>query len=115
LTATLVPNPRVVEHFSDPESALSIARIECHYFMHDSFFEPNQLINNVDKIRHIPAYIVQGRYDVICPMEQAWALHQAWPEAEFNIMPKSGHSVMENEITRSLIEITDRIGKQCRS
>ncbi|MDH5570162.1 MAG: prolyl aminopeptidase [Gammaproteobacteria bacterium] len=115
LTATLVPNPQVVAHFSDPESALSIARIECHYFINNSFFDENQLINNVDKIRHIPAYIVQGRYDVICPMEQAWALHQAWPEAAFHVMPASGHSVKEDEITRALIKITDQIGEQDRS
>ena len=115
LTATLVPNPQVVEHFSDPLSALSIARIECHYFMHDSFFEPNQLINNIDQIRQIPGFIVHGRYDVICPVEQAWALHQAWPEAELHIMPASGHSVMEEDICNTLIQITDRIGVQYQS
>ena len=102
-TANLTQNPHVVAHFSDPRSALSIARIECHYFMNDSFMEPNQLLNNMPRIRHIPGYIVHGRYDIICPLEQAWALHQAWPESTLDICPVSGHSVLEPEITQSLL------------
>ena len=102
-TANLTQNPHVVAHFSDPRSALSIARIECHYFVNDSFMEPNQLLNNMSRIRHIPGYIVHGRYDIICPLEQAWALHQAWPESTLDICPVSGHSVLEPEITQSLL------------
>ena len=107
LTATLLPDEQVLSHFGDPWAALAIARIECHYFVNDSFLQPEQLLNNVHKLKQIPGYIVQGRYDMICPVEQAWALHQAWPESELHIMPGSGHAVMETEITNKLTEITD--------
>jgi proline iminopeptidase len=67
-----------------------------------------QLLEDVGRIRHIPAVIVQGRYDVVCPMESAWALHRAWPEAEFTIVPDAGHSMHEPGITRALVAATDR-------
>ncbi|MFW2374139.1 MAG: prolyl aminopeptidase [Gammaproteobacteria bacterium] len=113
-TANITQNPHVVAHFSDPRSALSIARIECHYFVNDSFLQPNQLLNNMDRIRHIPGYIVHGRYDVICPLQQAWDLHQAWPESNLEICPVSGHSVLEPEITQALLaavtDLAQRLG-----
>jgi len=113
-TANITQNPHVVAHFSDPRSALSIARIECHYFVHDSFLQPNQLLKNMDLIRHIPGYIVHGRYDVICPLQQAWALHQAWPESRLDICSVSGHSVLEPEITQALLaavnDLAQRLG-----
>ncbi len=108
-TATLKPDARVVEHFTDVKSALSIARIECHYFMHNSFFDDNQLLNNADRLVGIPGYIVHGRYDVICPVEQAWALHQAWPEAQLNIIPDAGHAVVEPGISEALLRATDEL------
>ncbi|MEO1523192.1 MAG: alpha/beta hydrolase, partial [Cyanobacteria bacterium J06633_2] len=95
--------------FSHDEFAAAFARIECHYFVNKGFLESeNQLIQNVDRIRHLPTVIVQGRYDVVCPMMTAWELHKAWPEAEFTIIPDAGHSVTEPGIQSALIEATDR-------
>ena len=108
-TATLLPNNNVLEHFSDPQAALSIARIECHYFINNSFFRPNQLLDEAASLRDIPGYIIHGRYDTICPLEQAWALHQAWPQAQFKIIAGSGHSAMEKGIRSALIEATDEL------
>ena len=110
-TSKLFPDMDLMNHFGDPQFALAMARIECHYFMNNAFFATdNYLIENVDKIRHIPAVIVQGRYDVVCPMMSAWALHQAWPEADFHIIPDAGHSITEPGITSALIAATDRFG-----
>jgi len=108
-TACLLTNDEVVDYFSDPYVALSIARIEAHYFVNRSFMQPNQLLGNVDKLKDIPGYIVHGRYDVICPVAQAWALHKAWPEAQLNIIDDAGHAVSEPGIARRLIEITDEL------
>ncbi len=101
-----------IERFAEPEFALAFARIECHYFMNNAFFETdNYLIENVGKIRHIPAVIAQGRYDVVCPLRSAWELHRAWPEAELHVVADAGHSVTEPGITDVLIEATDRFRK----
>ena len=98
-----------IEKFADPEFALAFARIECHYFMNNAFFETdNYLVENVGKIRHLPAVIVQGRYDVVCPMVSAWELHRAWPEADFRVVPDAGHSVTEPGIIHELVSATDR-------
>ena len=70
---------------------MSLARIECHYFMHDSYLEPDQLLRDADRLADIPGAIVHGRYDVVCPVEQAYALHQRWTKAELIIAPNSGH------------------------
>jgi proline iminopeptidase len=87
---------------------LAFARIECHYFKHGGFFRTdNQLLEDVQKIRHIPAVIVQGRYDVVCPMDSAWALHRAWPEADLCIVPDAGHSAMEPGTVHELVQATD--------
>jgi len=106
MTATLQTDKAVIDSFSHSHTALSVARIECHYFMHQCWLEPNQLINNMDKIRHIPGYIVQGRYDVICPVEQAWELSTAWPEAQLSIIEDAGHAIVEAGITQALLKIT---------
>nr|WP_093449178.1 prolyl aminopeptidase [Thiomicrospira sp. ALE5] len=105
-TSTLVSNPDIVDHFADPHHALAMARIECHYFMHKSFLQENQLLKDVYKLPNVPAWIIHGRYDVVCPIEQAYALHQAWPQAELIVCPNSGHSAFEAEITHSLITTT---------
>ena len=98
-----------IEKFADPDFALAFARIECHYFMNNAFFPTdNYLIENVGKIRHIPAVIVQGRYDVVCPIKSAWELHRAWPEADLRVVPDAGHSVTEPGIVHELVEATDR-------
>ena len=89
--------------------ALAFARIEAHYFVNRGFLEcDDQLLRDVPKIRHIPCVIVHGRYDVVCPMESAWALHEAWPEAELIITPDSGHSAREPGNSRALVAATDK-------
>lgn len=108
-TSKLFPDPNFIAGFDEAEFALAFARIECHYFMNNAFFDTdNYLIENVGKIRHIPSVIVQGRYDVVCPMMSAWELHRAWPEAELRIIADAGHSSLEPGITSALIEATDR-------
>jgi proline iminopeptidase len=111
-TSKLLFDYQSVERYADPEFALAFARIECHYFMNNCFFPTeNYLIENVPKIRHIPGMIVQGRYDVVCPMTSAWDLHRAWPEAELRIIPDSGHSISEPGIIDALVDATDQFGK----
>ncbi|MVW74545.1 prolyl aminopeptidase [Pseudomonas xionganensis] len=108
-TATLRPNPQVVDRFSDSHRALSIARIECHYFVNNAFLEPNQLLRDMPKIAHLPGVIVHGRYDVICPLDNAWALHQAWPNSELQIIRDAGHSAAETGITDALVRAADEL------
>lgn len=105
-TATLKQSKSVVDHFGSPHTALSLARIECHYFMNNAFLEDDQLLRDAHKLRDIPGYIIHGRYDVICPIESAWDLHQAWPEAEFNIIPDAGHAASEPGIINALVKAT---------
>jgi proline iminopeptidase len=103
-----------VRRWSDDEFAIAVARIECHYFVHGGFFHAeDQLLIRVGTIRHIPAVIVQGRYDVVCPMMSAWDLHKAWPEADFRVVPDAGHSAFEPGIAHELLGATDRFcGKE---
>lgn len=108
-TSKLFPDASLVARFGNESFADAFARIECHYFVNKGFFEVDgQLLRDVGRIRHIPAVIVQGRYDVVCPMESAWALHRAWPEAEFIVVPDAGHSAHEPGISRALVAATDR-------
>jgi proline iminopeptidase len=107
-TITLVPSPDVIEEHSDDDYAVTFARIENHYFVNEGFFEENQLIRAVDKIRHIPCVIVQGRYDLATPAATAWDLHRAWPEAEFHLVDDAGHAYTEPGILHHLIDATDR-------
>ena len=108
-TSKLFPDPELTAHYDEEAVALAMARIECHYFMNRGFLETeDQLLRDVGKIRHIPATIVQGRYDVVCPIDSAWALHRAWPEADFVVSPDSGHSAFENGNSRALVAATDR-------
>ncbi len=108
-TSKLVPDSQLMERFGQDEFAAAFARIECHYFVHNGFVETeDQLLKNVDRIRHIPAVIVQGRYDVVCPMVTSWELHQVWPEAEYLLIADAGHSMTEPGIRDALIAATDR-------
>ncbi|HLP90513.1 MAG TPA: prolyl aminopeptidase [Nostocaceae cyanobacterium] len=108
-TSKLLLDPNLIEKFGDDKFAAAFARIECHYFVNHGFFDPqDQLLQNVQKIRHIPGVIVQGRYDVVCPMISAWELHQAWTEAEFIVVPDAGHSMSEPGIRSALIAATDK-------
>ncbi|MGD8976324.1 MAG: prolyl aminopeptidase [Gammaproteobacteria bacterium] len=107
-TSFLLRDEKHVEHSGEAEFALALARVECHYFVNDAFMgNERQLLDGVDAIRHIPAVIVQGRYDVVCPMRSAWDLHRAWPEAELKITPDAGHSAFEPGNTGALVEATD--------
>jgi proline iminopeptidase len=106
-TSTLLPNEGIAAAFDSERMALSLARIECHYFVNGGFMEEDQLIHNVDRIRNIPAVIVQGRYDVVCPAVSAWELSQAWPEAELRIVPDAGHAAFEPGNIHELIMATD--------
>jgi proline iminopeptidase len=108
-TSKLMPSGDMVMRFGESRFAEAFARIECHYFVNRGFFETdNWLIENVGRIRHIPAVIVQGRYDVVCPMRSAWDLHRAWPEADFRVVPDAGHAASENGILTQLVEATNR-------
>jgi proline iminopeptidase len=108
-TSSLLPNPKREDQYGAPEFALAFARIEAHYFVNRGFFShENQLLDGVAKIRRIPAVIVHGRYDVVCPIATAFELARRWPEAEFRIVPDAGHSAYEPGITAALIEATDR-------
>ncbi|MEO0520848.1 MAG: prolyl aminopeptidase [Cyanobacteria bacterium P01_A01_bin.116] len=107
-TSKLIPDEGLIDRFGEGSFADAFARIECHYFTNGGFFKsPQQLLNNVEAIRHIPAVIVQGRYDVVCPMTSAWELHRAWPEADLVIVAEAGHSATEPGITSALVEATD--------
>jgi proline iminopeptidase len=106
--STLLPNADTVAHFGDDVVALGLARIEAHYFMHDIFLPVNSLLEEVDKIRNIPSVIVQGRYDMVCPIVSADDLHRVWPEAEYIIIPDAGHSVWEPGICAELVAAVER-------
>ncbi|MEQ8963416.1 MAG: prolyl aminopeptidase, partial [Coleofasciculus sp. C2-GNP5-27] len=108
-TSKLLQDPDLMKKFSESDFAEAFARIECHYFINKGFFESeDQLLQNVDRIRHIPGVIVQGRYDVVCPMISAWELHQVWSEAELIVVPDAGHAMTEPGIRSALIEATDQ-------
>lgn len=108
-TSKLLPDPGLQQRFGEDQFADAFARIECHYFVNRGFLETeDQLLRNCDRIRHLPTVIIQGRYDVVCPMASAWELHQALPEAEFIIVADAGHSMTEPGIRSALIQATDR-------
>jgi proline iminopeptidase len=107
-TSRLLTDPKAVEDFDEPRLAIAFASIECHYFMNNAFFDtPNWLLENIGKIRHIPGYIVQGRYDVVCPARSAWDLHKAWPEAKLTFVADAGHAAGEPGTRSALIEATN--------
>ena len=111
-TSKLIPSVASKQYFGQDNFAEAFARIECHYFVNQGFFErENQLLVNIDRIRHLPGVIVQGRYDVVCPMISAWELHQAWQEAEFIVIDDAGHSMSEPGIKDALIRASDRFAR----
>lgn len=101
--ATLHPNPTVVDRFAHPHVAIALARIECHYFMNHAFLAPDQILRDAPRLKGIPAVIVHGRYDMVCPLDNAFALSEAWPEADFQIIRNAGHSASEPAIVDALI------------
>ncbi|WP_455376118.1 prolyl aminopeptidase [Kaarinaea lacus] len=105
-TSTLQPSKSVTSSFTEPFTAMSLSRIECHYFMNNSFLEDDQILKNAKHLADIPGVIVQGRYDIVCPMESAWELYQAWPGSELNIIPDAGHAASERGIIDALVRAT---------
>lgn len=106
-TITLLPEPELTDEFGQDDYALAFARLENHYFVHGCWLEDGQLLRDVDRIRGIPGVIVHGRYDMPCPLKYAWALHKAWPEAEFHLIEGAGHAASEPGILDRLIRATD--------
>ena len=110
--STLLPSDSLVNLFTSPEVAIAVSRIECHYFINNCFMAEDQLIRDVHRLRAIPAAIVQGRYDMVCPPVSAWRLKQAWPEAELHIIPDAGHAAGEPGNRSRLVELTDRFARE---
>ncbi|GAL97482.1 proline iminopeptidase [Acetobacter senegalensis] len=111
-TLTLLPAPAIEQQHEEADYALAFSRIENHYFVHGGWLEEGQLIRNVERIRHIPTVIVQGRYDMATPVRTAWDLHEAWPEAEFHLIDAAGHALFEPGILTALLNATDRFARE---
>ena len=110
--ATLHPDMKLIKNCSDPHFAFALARLECHYVRNACFLKPNQILDHIDRIREIPGIIVHGRYDVVCPMENAWLLHRAWPEAKLKIIRDAGHAASETGIIDALVHSTREMAKR---
>jgi len=110
--ATLLPDAGVRSAFADERLALSLARIESHYFVNDAFLAPEQLLRDAHRLAEIPGVIVHGRYDAICPVRSAWELHQAWPKADFRIIADAGHAAFEPGIATALVEATQHFAQR---
>lgn len=106
---TLVPRKDLVQRFHEVDEILSFAKIECHYAINNYFLEPNQILRNIHKIKDIPAVLIHGRFDMVCPLENAFCLHKAWPNSKLQILPKAGHSSKDVAILRALIAATDGV------
>jgi proline iminopeptidase len=112
-TSKLTPDLKMIEHFGDDRFSHAFARIECHYFTNNGFFERDGwLLENVDRIRHIKGIIVQGRYDLVCPMRSAWDLHRAWPNSTLEIIQNAGHAASEPATMDALIRATDTFANE---
>jgi proline iminopeptidase len=107
--STLLPSPATVAHYSEDVVALGLARVEAYYFASRGFLAENELLANAHKLRGIPGIIVQGRYDVVCPIDSADALHRAWPEADYVVVPDAGHSAWEPGICAQLVAAMERL------
>ncbi|MGD8175793.1 prolyl aminopeptidase [Marinimicrobium sp. ARAG 43.8] len=112
--ATLRPNHDVVESFAKPHKALSLACIEAHYFVNHAFLEPDQIVNRAHRLSGLPGTIIHGRYDMVCPLDNAFALQKAWPEAELQIVREAGHSSSEPGIVDALVRATDALARRLR-
>ena len=107
--STLLPNPETIAAFGEDRLALGLARIEAHFFTHYLLTGDDDLVARVNRIRHLPASIVQGRYDMVCPVRSADELARAWPEASYVVVPDAGHSAMEPGIRDQLVRATERL------
>jgi proline iminopeptidase len=112
--STLLPSPETVAYFASDVVALGLARIEAHYFSHDIFLPQNSLLEHIGRLRNIPAVIVQGRYDAVCPIVTADEVHQAWPEAEYLVIPDAGHSAWEPGICAQLVKAAETFKQRLR-
>ena len=112
--SSLIPDAELAAHFADETVALGLARIEAHYFVNQSFLRPNELLDRAAHLNGIPGVIVQGRYDMVCPLVSAHELHAAWPQAEYRVIANAGHSAWEPGILAALIEATDAIAGRLR-
>ncbi len=110
--AALREDQELVQHYLDPQTALAFARIENHYFINDAFLAPDQLLRDAHRLANIPGVIVHGRYDLVCPVAQAVALHQAWPQSRLVIVPDAGHAASEPGIAAALVAATDDFAAQ---
>tara|TARA_B110000444_G_C18744411_1_gene549569 strand:- start:347 stop:784 length:438 start_codon:yes stop_codon:yes gene_type:complete len=108
----LRPSPEALASFTKPQNALSLARLEIHYFMNKGFIDENYILDNMQLIRDMPSRIVHGRYDMVCPLENVLALPRQWPEAELHIVCESGHSASEPGTGDALIRATQDIAKK---
>lgn len=107
-TITLLPNPGMASAFSNGHFALAFARLENHYFTHDCWLEEGQLLRDVHRLKGIPGAIIHGRYDMPCPLKNAWALHKAWPDASFHLIEGAGHTASEPGVRDQLVAATAR-------
>jgi len=111
-TSKLIPDKKSLHHFDDIKVAEAFSRIECHYFINKGFFKQDGwILQNIDKIKNIKCVIIQGRYDVVCPMQSAWDLHQKYNKSELVIIDDAGHSMLEKGIQKKLIQYTDKFSK----
>ena len=108
----LLPNPQAEQDFDSPQVALSVGRLEAHYFRNAGFLSPEQLLRNVGRLHHLPCVIVQGHYDVICPPATAFRLHEAWPQSRMELVHDAGHSAFEPGIETALVRATNQFRDQ---
>ncbi|QCO15283.1 prolyl aminopeptidase [Azospirillum brasilense] len=106
--SSLLPSPELIATSAEDTHALGLARIEAHYFRSNRFTPEDRLLRDVHRIRHLPGAIVQGRYDIVCPIASADELRRAWPEADYRVVPDAGHSAMEPGIRAALVQATER-------
>jgi len=106
--STLLPSPSQAAYFADPQVAVCMSQIECHYFLNRGFLENDQILRDSHRLRGIPGTIVHGRYDLVCPLEAAWELHRAWPESRLQVIEAAGHSATEHGLSRALVAATRR-------
>lgn len=109
--STLRPNHNVIDRFTEPHTATSLALIACHYFMNQGFVEPNFILDNAHMLKEIPGMLIHGRYDIVCPLEQGLLLNQAWPGSELHIVRDAGHSSSEPSIVDAIVRATDDMAK----
>jgi len=107
-----MPSPETVASFAQDRSALGLARIEAHYFAHDLFLPPEGLLGGMDRIAHVQAEIVQGRYDMVCPCDTAFDLAAAWPRARLTVIPDAGHSALEPGVRTALVAAVERFRRR---